>query len=110
VFYVLSLSGIPVKTMGIIFFIWIGIFNIFVVAQFWRFANDLYTDDVGKRTFPLVAFGATLGAALGTRMRWRRDLMGQNWEYKLMLIAGAVLLVCIGLAIYIHRRELRKVL
>jgi AAA family ATP:ADP antiporter len=109
VFYVLKLGGMPIKTMGIVFFIWIGIFNIFVVAQFWGFANDLYTDQEGRRTFPLVAFGATLGAALGTRMAWLRDLMGENWEYKLMLIAGAILLACIGLAIMIHRREVRKV-
>ncbi len=107
VFYFLSLGGVAVKPMGIAFFIWIGIFNIFVVAQFWGFANDLYTDEVGKRTFPLVSLGATLGAVLGTRMRWLRDAAGANWEYKLMLIAGAVLFVCIGLALFIHRREVR---
>jgi AAA family ATP:ADP antiporter len=108
VFYFLSLSGMSIKTMGIIFFIWIGIFSLMVVAQFWGFANDLYADDVGKRTFPLIGFGATLGAVLGTRMGWLREMMGKNWEYKLMLVAGAVLLVCIGLAVYIHRREVQK--
>jgi len=108
VFYILNLSGIPIKTMGIIFFVWIGIFNWFVVAQFWGFANDLYADDVGRRIFPLIGFGATLGAVLGTRMRWLRELVGANWEYKLMLIAGAILGVCIALAIIIHRREVRQ--
>jgi len=54
--------------MGIIFFIWIGIFNIFVVAQFWGFANDLYTDEAGKRIFPLIAVGATLGAVFGSKI------------------------------------------
>jgi ATP:ADP antiporter, AAA family len=108
VFYFLSLGGMPIKPMGILFFIWIGIFNLLVVAQFWGFANDLYTDDAGKRIFPLIGFGATLGAALGTRMRWLREMMGNNWEYKLMLIAGAILLICIGLAILIHRREILK--
>ncbi|MCK7490723.1 MAG: hypothetical protein MZW92_02270 [Comamonadaceae bacterium] len=49
------------KPMGILFFVWIGIFNYFVIAQFWGFANDLYADEVGKRTFPLVALGATAG-------------------------------------------------
>lgn len=108
VFYFLSLSGMPIMTMGIIFFIWLGIFNHLAVAQFWGFANDLYTEDVGKRTFPLVGFGATLGAVVGTRTRWLREMMGGNWEYKLMLVAGAIMLVCIGLTIYIHRREVRK--
>jgi AAA family ATP:ADP antiporter len=68
VFYVLHLSGMPIKTMGIVFFIWIGIFNMFVVAQFWGFANDLYTDEAGKRIFPLIAVGATLGAVFGSKI------------------------------------------
>jgi AAA family ATP:ADP antiporter len=100
----------PVKTMGIIFFIWVGIFNYFVVAQFWGFANDLYSDEVGKRTFPLIAFGATLGGVVGTLplVRKLRDLLGGRWEYKLMLIAGTILLLCIVLARFIHRRDVQK--
>jgi AAA family ATP:ADP antiporter len=108
VFYFFGLAGMPIKIMGILFFIWIGIFNLLVVAQFWGFATDLYADEAGKRIFPLVGFGATLGAALGTRMAWLREMMGNNWEGKLMLIAGAVLLICVGLAVYIHRMEIRK--
>jgi AAA family ATP:ADP antiporter len=110
VFYFLSLGGMPVKPMGIIFFIWVGIFNYFVVAQFWGFANDLYSDEVGKRTFPLIALGATLGGVVGTLpvVGKLRDLLGARWEYKLMLIAGTILLLCIGMARYIHRRDVRK--
>jgi AAA family ATP:ADP antiporter len=99
-----------VKPMGIMFFIWVGIFNYFVIAQFWGFANDLYSDDVGKRTFPLVALGATLGGLVATLpfMKRLRDILGKNWEYKLMLIAGVLLFLCIVLAWHIHRREVRK--
>ena len=35
------------------------------VAQFWAFANDLYTNERGKRLFPLVGIGASLGALVG---------------------------------------------
>jgi len=110
IFYFLNLGGMAIKPMGIMFFIWIGIFNYFVIAQFWGFANDLYSDEVGKRSFPLVALGATLGGFVATLpvMRRLRELLGGRWEYKLMLIAGAILLLCIGLARYIHRREVRK--
>jgi len=110
IFYFLNLGGMAIKPMGIMFFIWIGIFNYFVIAQFWGFANDLYSDEVGKRAFPLVALGATLGGFVATLpiMKRLRDLLGGRWEYKLMLIAGAILLLCIGLARYIHRREVRK--
>jgi AAA family ATP:ADP antiporter len=108
VFYFLNLGGVPIKTMGIIFYIWVGVFNYFVVAQFWGFANDLYSNEAGKRIFPLIALGATSGALVGTRMKWLTDLMGKSWEYKLMLISGAILLICIGLANLIHKREVRK--
>ena len=51
--------------MGVPFFLWVGIFNLMIVAQFWSFANDLYTKDQGERLFPIVAFGASLGAVVG---------------------------------------------
>ena len=50
---------------GIAFFIWMGIFNVFVISQFWAFANDLYTEGQGRRLFPLIGVGASLGAWLG---------------------------------------------
>jgi AAA family ATP:ADP antiporter len=110
VFYFLHMGGMAVKPMGILFFIWVGIFNYFVIAQFWGFANDLYTDEVGKRTFPLVALGATLGGLVATLpfMKKLRDILGGNWEFKLMLIAGCILFLCIVLARIIHRRDVRK--
>jgi len=110
IFYFLHAGGMAVKPMGIMFFVWVGIFNYFVIAQFWGFANDLYSDEVGKRTFPLVALGATWGGLVATLpiMRQLRDILGKNWEYKLMLIAGVVLFLCILLAWKIHRREVRK--
>ena len=110
VFFFLHQGGMAVRPMGILFFVWVGIFNYFVIAQFWGFANDLYSDEVGKRTFPLVALGATLGGLVATLpfMKKLRDFLGANWEFKLMLIAGIVLVLCIILARTIHRRDVRK--
>ncbi len=110
VFYALHAGGMAEKPMGILFFIWVGIFNYFVIAQFWGFANDLYTDEAGKRTFPLVALGASLGGLIATLpfMKKLRDHLGGNWQFKLMLIAGIVLGLCIVLARFIHRRDVRK--
>lgn len=108
VFYFLHACGMPIRTLGIIFFIWIGIFNYFVIAQFWGFANDLYKEDEGKRVFPLIALGATLGAVVGTRMKWLRDAVGDNWEFKLMLCAGAILVVCIMIMLHIHHKEIGR--
>ena len=37
-----------------------------VIAQFWAFANDLYTPEQGKRLFPLIGVGSSLGAWVGS--------------------------------------------
>jgi AAA family ATP:ADP antiporter len=110
IFYFLHAGGMAIKPMGILFFVWVGIFNYFVIAQFWGFANDLYSDEVGKRTFPLVALGATTGGLIATLpfMKKLRDFLGTNWEFKLMLLAGIILFLCIVLARYIHHRDVRK--
>ena len=47
------------------FFLWVGIFNLMVMAQFWSFANDLYTSEQGKRLFAIVGFGGSVGAVVG---------------------------------------------
>jgi AAA family ATP:ADP antiporter len=51
---------------GIIFYLWVGMFGVFVVAQFWAYAADVYSEERGRRLIPLVAIGATAGAAAGS--------------------------------------------
>ena len=51
---------------GIVFYLWVGMFGVFVVAQFWAFAADIYTEERGNRLFPMIAIGATSGAAFGS--------------------------------------------
>jgi AAA family ATP:ADP antiporter len=52
--------------IGFVFYIWVSIFGLFVVAQFWTFAADIYTDERGRRLMPMIAIGATGGAAFGS--------------------------------------------
>ena len=49
--------GFSVPFIGVIFYIWIGIFAVTVVAQFWAFAADLFDEHEGKRLFPMIAIG-----------------------------------------------------
>jgi ATP:ADP antiporter, AAA family len=62
-FYGLTKANVPV---GVVFFLWVGIFSLMIVAQFWSFANDLYTKEQGERLFVIVAFGMSLGAVMGS--------------------------------------------
>jgi ATP:ADP antiporter, AAA family len=85
-FFVLAVAGVPI---GLAFFIWIGIVNMFLVAQFWSYANDVYTEEQGKRLFPIIAIGGSLGAIVGPQL----SKLGST--YALLPFAAALLVACI---------------
>lgn len=43
--------------LGFVFYVWVGIFSLATSAWFWRYANDIYRQDVGASLFALVALG-----------------------------------------------------
>lgn len=92
VFALLGMSGVRI---GIVFFIWIGVFNLFVVAQFWAFAAELYRVDSGQRLFALIMAGAALGAFTGSQLS--AQLAGPLGPWTLMGLAGCTLLSTLGL-------------
>jgi len=101
-FYLAILAGLPEATFSIIFYIWVSMFNVMVVAQFWAFANDIYSTEAGKRLFPLIMFGANFGAFSGGIISgWLIKPIGL---YQMLLTAGGVLGICILLTWIIHKR------
>ena len=67
---------------GVVFYLWVGMFGVFVVAQFWAFAADVYTVERGNRLFPVIAIGATSGAAFGswiTELIVNSGFIGTEW-------------------------------
>ncbi len=84
------------------FYLWVGIFSVTMVAQFWGFAADLYTDEQGKRLFPIVGIGSSAGAVAGSMVARRLMPLGPTG---LMLASTLLLLVTLGLAFVTHRRE-----
>jgi AAA family ATP:ADP antiporter len=59
---------IGVRTLGTIFYIWLSVYNLFVVSMFWSFMADLFDGEQTRRLFPLIAVGGTLGAIVGPIM------------------------------------------
>ncbi len=51
--------------LGRIFFVWISVFNLFVVSVFWSFMADIYTREQGRRLFGFITAGGSIGALLG---------------------------------------------
>jgi AAA family ATP:ADP antiporter len=102
-FYAFGVAG---AREGVVFFLWVGIFNVFTVAQFWSFANDLYSHSHGRRLFPAIAVGGSLGSLVGAQAA--AMMMHATGPYPLMLISAALLVVCILISRIIHYRALAE--
>ena len=77
-----------------------------VTAQFWAFANDLYDEESGKRIFPIIGVGSSLGAWVGARMAAQQ--FKQMDAYALMLVAIAGLLLSVVLVQMVDARRERS--
>ncbi len=89
---------------GLVYYLWVGMFGVFVVAQFWTFCADVYSEERGERMLPFIAIGATSGAAAGS---WIVDqLVGSGMipTEALLLVAIAPLLVSIVLVRTVGQR------
>jgi ATP:ADP antiporter, AAA family len=89
-------AGMPY--VGVAFFIWVGIFNMSLVAQFWAYANDIYSKDAGDRLFPMIVIGQTAGAPLGAFVAGR--LFRNGFTPQAILQISAVLLTA-GVLLYL---------
>ena len=100
VFVLLGKLGVPI---GVPFYLWLGMFNMSAVAQFWSLANDVYTTEQGKRLFAMIGLGASLGGILGAA--FARALVVALSPYLMMLIAAGLLGACLALSFAVDRRE-----
>ena len=93
--------------VGVLFFIWVGIFSVSLIAQFWSYANDIYTKEAGDRLFPIITIGMTAGAPLGPLLAGQ--LFGEGVEPQLILhVSAAVLLASLLPYMLVNARETRR--
>jgi len=100
---ILIKTGAPVKQM---FYLFGGLLGLIVIAQFWSFANDIYTPEQGRRLFVLFGFGAASGGVLGPVIAHR--LMERFTLMTLLLAVSAPLFLSILLTHLIDRSEEKK--
>ena len=99
-FFVLLMSHITPEWVARVFFVWLSVFNLFVVSVFWSFMADLFTPEQGARLFAVIAAGGSTGAMTG-------PLLTAGLTYvvpiaTLMLISAAFLVAC---CICIHQLD-----
>ena len=103
-FFGLNLVGVPI---GLAFYLWAGVFNMMIVAQFWSFAADVYTEEQGKRLFAILGIGSTVGAVAGSGIS--AVLIKPVGVYGLMVAAAIFLLASLGLTFIVNQRENRQI-
>ncbi|MBT8070018.1 MAG: MFS transporter [Xanthomonadales bacterium] len=85
------------------FYVWLSVFNLFVVSIFWSFMADIFQPDQAQRLFGSIMAGGSLGAISG-------PLLTANWVGNIgsggvMALAICCLLVATGFAIALGRFE-----
>jgi len=92
IFYFMAESEISIA-FG--YFVWVGIFGVMVIAQFWAYVTDIYNVKSGQRVFPVVMIATTLGGLAGAQVSALAfDSLGLRG---LMILAGALILLSIAL-------------
>lgn len=84
--------------LGRVFYVWLSVFNMFVVSVFWAFLADGFSVGQSKRLFGLVAAGGSLGAIVGAWIT--ADLVDVLGRVHLLLVA----VVFLELAVQCIRR------
>ena len=64
-FFALDLLLFSVKLDAALFFIWLSVFNLFVVSVFWSFMSDLFSAAQAARLYGSIAAGGSCGAIAG---------------------------------------------
>jgi ATP:ADP antiporter, AAA family len=101
-FYFAGRAAVPYT--GIAFFVFVGIFNNSVIAQFWSFGNDVYARADGERLFPIIVLGMTSGTIVGAKIP--AVLFGRGVDaYSMMQVGVVALVVSVVLYLVVDRRE-----
>ena len=75
--------------LGRAFFVWISVFNLFVVSVFWALIVDTFGSEDGKRLFGFIAAGATIGAITGSALT---ATLAKHIPVAVLLLVAALLL------------------
>jgi ATP:ADP antiporter, AAA family len=88
-FWVLFRSGVASTGLLSAFYIWVSIFNVFIVSMFWSTMSSLWTSDQAKRLYGVISAGATAGVFCGPVMT--SLLVATLGQTNLMLVSAAFL-------------------
>ncbi len=101
-FFVFSFNGAETSiTVQRAFYIWLSVFNLFVVSVFWSFMADIFRPGQAQRLFGFIMAGGSIGAIIGPRLT--AGLAAEHGEQVVMTLSLACLLVATLLAVVLGR-------
>lgn len=83
----------PTPKLAIAFYVWVSVFNLFVVAVFWSYMADIFTDEQARRLFGPIGVGGTAGAIVGPLLAF--SLVHRIGVPGLLVISALCLLVAL---------------
>ena len=89
------------RVLGIVFFVWVSVFNLFVVSVFWSFMADIWDQQQARRLFPIIAVGGTAGAIIGPALT--RSLVEVIGVAPLLMVSAALLGAAMGCVFLLGR-------
>ena len=89
IFYLMGNAGMDI---GFFYYIFVGIFGVLMIAQFWAFAADCFNVKSGQRLFPVIMIGASAGALAGAQITKVLSLFGFEQIEMLLFAAGFLIL------------------
>lgn len=87
-FSALFAAGVQELAVARVFFVWISVYNLFVVSIFWSVLAEHFSSEQGRRLFGFIAAGGTAGALAGPALAALLSGMGAAW---LALLAALLL-------------------
>jgi len=104
VFFLVMRTGDPENMLmiGRVFYVWVSVFNLFVLSLFWAFMADGFGFERSRRVFGIIAIGGTLGSMLGNAVT--RLFIGLLGEANLILLAIVFLELSVWMIRYLSPR------
>lgn len=102
-FYLMFTSGLETRVVAGAFYIWVSVFNMFIISVFWSFMADIYSRKQAKRLFGVIAAGGSFGAAAGPAVT--AVLVTSLGNETLLLISAAGFMIVVGLVIALEKEK-----
>lgn len=104
-FYLMFTSGLETRFVAAAFYIWVSVFNMFIISVFWSFMADIYSRKQAKRLYGVIAAGGSFGAAAGPAVT--AALVTTLGNETLLLISAVGFLIVVGIVIALEKEKER---